>query len=373
MKTYNSENKVGLETSLPMSEQEKELPESAGIVSTNTEWDPLEEIIVGTAAFAQLPKDLGIDALSQATVDIYRDMTEIHFADRIVHETEEDLSIFVSELEKLGIRVRRPHPIKFTGTVKTPLWESGYFFTYCPRDVLLSIGDMVIETPNVFRSRFFEPWAYKEILVEYMKHGARWLSAPRPALRDDVYNFEGLSASAIKNTEPLFDAANVLKAGRDIFYLISDSGNELGMRWLQSTLGPNYRVHACRNLYSSSHIDTTLVLLRPGLLLANPERVNSDNLPEPLKTWDIMFAPEMVEPSYSDMTPMASKWFGMNALMISPTLAVVDQHQSELIRQIESAGIDVLPLRLRHGRQLGGGFHCVTLDVRRKGSLQSYF
>ncbi|MEM9658497.1 MAG: inosamine-phosphate amidinotransferase 1, partial [Planctomycetota bacterium] len=233
--------------------------------------------------------------------------------------------------------------------------------------------NMIIETPNVFRSRFFEPWAYKELLVEYMEKGARWLSAPRPALRDDVYNFEGLSASAIKNTEPLFDAANIIKAGRDVFYLVSDSGNELGLKWLQSTLGAGYRVHACRDLYRSSHIDTTLVLLRPGMLLANPERVNDDNLPDPLKTWDVMYAPEMVEPSYSDLIPMASKWFGMNVLMLSPNLAVVDQHQVQLIRQLEQAGIDVLPLRLRHGRQLGGGFHCVTLDVRRTGSLESYF
>ncbi|MEP3278477.1 MAG: amidinotransferase [Stappiaceae bacterium] len=348
-------------------------PQSLNIVNAHNEWDPLEEIIVGTAAFAQLPKDRGIDALSQATPDLYNDTGEMRFPDRIIEETEEDLAIFVAELAYLGIRVRRPTPIEFRDTVQTPLWESGYFFTYCPRDVLLSIGDAIIETPNVFRSRFFEPWAYKDILVEYLEKGARWISAPRPALRDEVYNFTGVPGSAINNTEPLFDAANVIKAGRDLFYLVSDSGNELGCKWLQSTLGSDYRVHACRNLYSSAHIDTTLVLLRPGLLLANPERVNEDNMPEPLKSWDVLYAPEMAEPSYSDLTPMASKWFGMNTLMISPTLAVVDQHQTALIKMLEGAGIDVLPLRLRHGRQLGGGFHCVTMDVRRRGNLESYW
>ncbi|MEO0796210.1 MAG: inosamine-phosphate amidinotransferase 1 [Verrucomicrobiota bacterium] len=353
-------------------EKEKQLT-TTSIVCTHNEWDTLEEIIIGRADFAQLPRDLGIDALSQATPDIYNDMAERHFPERIVEETEEDLSILVTELEKLDIRVRRPTPIEFDETIKTPFWESGYFFTYCPRDVLLSIGDMIIETPNVFRSRFFEAWAYKDILVEYLQKGARWISAPPPALRDEVYNFDQKAGSAINNTEPLFDAANVIKAGKDIFYLVSDSGNELGLKWLQATLGSEYRVHACRNLYSSAHIDTTLVLLRPGLLLANPERVNEDNLPEPLKGWDIMFAPEMVEPHYSDLTPMASKWFGMNVLMLSPSLAVVDQHQTALVKQLESAGIEVLPLRLRHGRQLGGGFHCVTMDVRRNGSLQSYF
>lgn len=31
-------------------------------------------------------------------------------------------------------------------------------------------------------------------------------------------------------TEPVFDAANVLRAGRDLYYLVSGSGNELGAR-----------------------------------------------------------------------------------------------------------------------------------------------
>lgn len=346
---------------------------SKSLVRTHNEWDPLEEVIVGTAAFAQLPKDLGMDALSQASPDLYSDMTAAAFPEWIIEETEEDLSIFVAELEKLGIRVRRPDALEYTETIKTPLWESGWYFPYCPRDVLLSIGDTIIETPNVFRSRYFEPWAYKKILVEYLESGARWLSAPRPTLADNEYDLASRGNSAIKNVEPLFDAANVIKAGRDVFYLVSDSGNELGLTWLRSTLGPDYRVHACRGLYSSAHIDTTLVLLRPGLALANPDRVHADNLPEPLRSWQVLYAPEMAEPRYSDLTPMASKWFGMNTLMLSPELAVVDQHQTALIEQLERVGIDVLPLRLRHGRELGGGFHCVTLDVRRTGELESYF
>lgn len=342
-------------------------------VHTHTEWDPLEEVVVGTAAFAQLPKDLGMEALSQSSPDIYRDMQEMRFPQWIIDETEEDLSVLVAELEMEGIRVRRPSPIEFRGQIQTPLWQSGAYFPYCPRDILLSVGDLMIETPNVFRSRYFESWAYKDLLVEYLENGARWISAPRPTLRDESYAFDGQPGKALLDTEPLFDAANVIKAGRDLFYLVSDSGNELGLQWLRSTLGSEYRVHACRGLYPSAHIDTTLVLLRPGLVLANPERVTRDTLPEPLRSWDVMFAPEMAERRYSDLPPMASKWFGMNVLMLSPELAVVDMHQLGLIRLLEGAGIDVLPLRLRHGRELGGGFHCVTLDVRRRGSLEDYF
>ena len=70
---------------------------------------------------------------------------------------------------------------------------------------------------------------------------------------------------------------------------------------------------------------------------------------------------------------IGSAWIDMNVFSISPDLVVVDSDQTELIKLIESKGVDVVPLRLRHARMMGGGFHCVTLDVRRRGTLQSYF
>jgi len=51
----------------------------------------------------------------------------------------------------------------------------------------------------------------------------------------------------------------------------------------------------------------------------------------------------------------------------------VDSKQTALIKLIESKGIDVMPTQLRHGRMLGGGPHCCTLDMRRTGELESYF
>jgi N-dimethylarginine dimethylaminohydrolase len=62
----------------------------------------------------------------------------------------------------------------------------------------------------------------------------------------------------------------------------------------------------------------------------------------------------------------------MNLLMVNPELAIVDQNQSALIRMLEANGITVVPRRLRHSRLLGGGFHCVTLDTVRDGSLENY-
>ena len=39
-------------------------------VNVHNEWDPLEEIIVGHATHAQIPDDLGTQALSQIAADV---------------------------------------------------------------------------------------------------------------------------------------------------------------------------------------------------------------------------------------------------------------------------------------------------------------
>jgi N-dimethylarginine dimethylaminohydrolase len=52
---------------------------------------------------------------------------------------------------------------------------------------------------------------------------------------------------------------------------------------------------------------------------------------------------------------------------------VVDSDQQALIALLEAKQMEVIPLKLRHSRMLGGGFHCVTLDTRRRGTMESYF
>lgn len=46
-----------------------------------------------------------------------------------------------------------------------------------------------------------------------------------------------------RNDEPAFDAANVLRCGHDLVYLVSATGNEMGGQWLQSVLGDEFRIH----------------------------------------------------------------------------------------------------------------------------------
>lgn len=344
-----------------------------GLVSAFNEWDPLEEVIVGRIDGARVPHpDPGLHALEFSQLDAMADIPSGPFCQRVVEETAEDLDILAGALEGLGVIVHRPAPLDHGRVFGTPDWQSDGFFNYCPRDSLLVIGDTLIEAPMVLRARQFENLAYRSLLVEYLRSGARWISAPRPRLLDGVYRRSIGFEIAIDESEPLFDAANVARCGRDLFYLVSDSGNNLGAQWLRQTIGTAYRVHALDRLRNTTHIDTTLVLVRPGLVCVPAPFVTPANLPAPLQSWDVVYVEDLVDHAPCDCPQLSSKWVGLNLLMVNPSLAIVDGRQSALIRALEGRGIDVLPLRLRHARTLGGGFHCVTLDVRRRGTLEEY-
>jgi N-dimethylarginine dimethylaminohydrolase len=350
---------------------------TASVVWSCNEWDPLEEVIVGNPLNARFPN---ADRSTQVAEYPDRAISEIPrgpFDERVIEETEEDLHEFSEMLEGFGVKVRRPEAWPHDAIFSTINWESHGYYNYCPRDVLIVVGDQIIETPNVIRSRSQETYSYRTLLMEYMRSGAKWISAPKPMLLDSLFEGIDMDKPAPRNDEPAFDAANILRFGEDLIYLVSATGNEIGGQWLQLILGDRYRIHFLKDVYYGSHIDSTLVALRPGLVLANPSRLNNDTLPEILKQWKVIYSPPMentdrYEADYLSKC-IGSDWIDMNALSISPDLVVVDRNQPTLIKLLEREGLDVVPLKLRHSKLLGGGPHCVTLDVRRRGRLERYF
>ncbi len=346
------------------------------VVWSCNEWDQLEEVIVGNPLRARFPAPDRSTLLAEFPNRSLEEIPQGPFPQQIIEETEEDLNAFVAVLEKLGITVKRPETWPHEARFSTIHWESEGFYNYCPRDILLVIGDHIIETPNVIRSRAQETFSYRTMMVDYLKSGAKWYSAPKPMLLDSLFEVD-LDKPTPRNDEPAFDAANVLRLGRDLIYLVSGTGNEMGGQWLQTILGDTFRVHFLKDVYYGSHIDSTFVALRPGLMLCNPARLNDDTLPEILKQWNVIYSPPMENTDGYDADYLSksigSDWIDMNIFSINPNLVVVDQDQTGLIKLLEKQGLDVIPLKLRHAKMLGGGFHCVTLDIRRTGTLERYF
>ncbi|WDV33527.1 hypothetical protein OIM90_26550 [Streptomyces sp. AD16] len=133
------------------------------------------------------------------------------------------------------------------------------------------------------------------------------------------------------------------------------------------------RVHPLRDVYGYTHIDSTITVLRPGLVMLNPARIARDEVPEAFRGWDVLWCPEPRPTETALPYHLSEPWISMNLLMVNPELAIADSDQPELLRALEAKGISVLPHRLRHQRVLGGGFHCVTLDIARDGLREDYF
>ena len=103
-------------------------------------------------------------------------------------------------------------------------------------------------------------------------------------MSDDLYNepgrqgpFDFMSGPLLTEYEPAFDAACFARCGRDIFWKPDLVSNHFGAQWLRRHLGPAFRIHRVTfRERTPTHIDTTLVPVRPGLVLINPERPCTD-------------------------------------------------------------------------------------------------
>jgi glycine amidinotransferase len=348
------------------------------VVNSWDEFTALREVIVGDATNAGVPPQADVSAWLNDYPQLSpseRERVGGRFPKQVIEETNEDLADLVTTLRDMGIVVHQPPAADPDQEFGGLGWRSQGRHSYCPRDLALVIGSTIIEAPSPSRSRYYELSNLRHLFQDYLVRGAQWLGAPRPQLRDELYLTDEAGTPVLGETEPAFEAANVVRLGRDVFYQVSRSGNEMGLRWLQSTLRllGDVRVHPLRGLYQGTHIDSTICFLRPGLVLLNPERVRPDTIPEVLRGWDVIWCPPIEEP-VPPVLPrtLSTPWVGMNLLMVSPDVAVVDRNQTNLVALLEAKGITVVPRRLRHSRVLGGGFHCVTLDTVRDGGPESY-
>jgi len=325
-------------------------------IQSYNEWDPLKSVIVGTATNANFPSDKLFQVqMSQAG------WTESPppigpVAQKIIDETNEDLDMLCITLANLGTTVYRPEPVNFQ-------WTDGQY-AYCPRDNLLVVGDKVIEAPMSVRARQHEATCYREVKRKAILSGVKWIAAPAP----DLYLSENIAADgkfSLTNREPIFDAANIARFGRNLLYLVSSSANRRGADWLQSVLGNDYEVHIT-DVYNSAHIDSTIVPIDEDYVVLNADRVKEDGLPWFIKSMNkIWITDDMIVPQDFTDYPYASKWIAINMLSVGNKTVICDKNQPLIHAELEKHGFTVVPLELRHARTLGGGFHCVTLDLYR--------
>lgn len=360
------------------------MQDSYPVVNAHNEWDPLEEIIVGIIEGARVPP---WEPVTPAVVhheyllDFYRQNGGQLWPEELIESAQKDLDEFVHILEAEGVTVRRPALYATEKPFSTPDFESqSSCGALMPRDVLLVIGDQIIEAPMGWRSRYHEHHAYKELCKEYFQQGARWVSAPRPQLGEATYKRDFVPPhedepmrTILTEFEPLFDAADVIKCGRDIFVAQSSCCNRMGIDWLQRHLGEEYQVHEVEVFDTHPmHIDATFYPLVPGKLLINPERVKKVSKIFENSGWEVLECPQ---PNMPDHHPMytCSKWLSMNVLMLDQERVIVSKGEDSLFKALKDWGFKPITCNFYHFESIAGGFHCATVDIRRRGELKSYF
>jgi glycine amidinotransferase len=387
------------------------------IVSSWNEWAPLERVIVGRPEGTNVPAPEPIWNYHQPPK--YPLPNAGPFPEEMIEAANDQMANFIDILENEGVTVDRIEVQDFMhdrDSVSTPDWtqENSYGVNNV-RDVTLVHGNYIVEGASGRRSRYWEFLNLRPTFEEYFEEDDEMvhIAAPKPRLTEESYvdnydykfnnvyseeekrerHFEGKYAMTEK--EPLWDAADAMRFGKDIFHQISALTNWSGFDWLErmfDSLGIRYHPvqfgapddpeidtwHGWR----SWHIDCNIVPLKEGLAMYNP-----DEPPVTDEFWDLF------EKNDWDLIPAArpthvydhdyylsgpdgghgKSWISMNTFSIDPETVVVEAHETAYINQLRDLGFDVIPVPYEKVVPLGGALHCTTLDVKRQGGLEDYF
>lgn len=299
------------------------------------------------------------DHLAPEVRDVFREIT---------YRTQEDLATIQSTLESQGVVVRRPVyeniddyiDFKNDQLVKPII---------CPRDYCVTIDNRLFVDPYSLES------AWKDTLALYRS-------------QTDCSVVPGIS----KHNE--VNGANVVRMGRDI---IIDTFHR---EWHYQNQLPEYRVHTVNN---GGHLDGCFAIMRPGLLLANNyfddydtlfpgwEKITMENPsywdpkgPRPFpnhngKFWNTglaenrMFNKHVVDHALDWVGDYTETYFELNCLVINENTVIMLGQSPGLEQALNDRGINVIWVPMRTRSFWDGGMHCLTLDIRRRSTLEDYF
>lgn len=378
------------------------------LLNSHDDFTPLREIIVGSAAnYLSHERDLTFELFHHENLTGFRsDWAYPRLATtgaarpdswavkrRYTDELHEDVEKLASTLTALGITVHRPLPLPPDAAPISGLgWQAAPTPALNIRDNTLILGGEIIETPPAIRSRYLETRLLAPVFRGYYEAGARWTTMPRPILTDQSFDLSyardaattlGGPTEPVDDPQPspydvgfemMLDGAQVLRLGQDLIVNVAHANHRLALDWLARHLNGRYRLHPVDRM-ADNHIDSMLLALRPGVFLARHDGIR-DLLPAAFQSWTFIIAPEPdpgAFPAYDEADlVLTSPYIDLNVLSVDENTVLVNAECTGLMKTLEVEGFTVVPVRHRHRRLFGGGFHCFTLDTHRTGSCEDY-
>lgn len=376
---------------------------------SHDDFTPLRAIIVGSAQnYLSHDRDITFELFHHESLTGFRSdwayprlaavsagnaSNDWRIKQRYAEELHEDVENLALTLAGLGVKVHRPLPLPRAATPIAGLgWQAAPTPALNVRDNTLILGDEIIETPPAIRSRYLETRLLAAVFTEYYEAGARWTTMPRPMLTDmsfDLSYARDASTTLGGPTEPIvdpqpnpydvgvemmLDGAQVLRLGRDLIVNVAHANHEMALGWLTRHLDGRYRIHRVHRM-ADNHIDSMLLALKPGVFLARHEGLRQ-MLPPALQSWKFIVPPEPdpgAFPTYEDDDlVLTSPYIDLNVLSVDTGTVLVNEACTGLLKVLDSEGFTTVPVRHRHRRLFGGGFHCFTLDTHRNGECEDY-
>ncbi len=387
----------------------------AKIVKSWDEWSPLKRVIIGR------PEGTNVPAPEPAW---WYDLPEGGFPlgqygpfpQEMTDAANEQMDYFVGQIEKRGATVERIdiQPFMLNKPLISPLgWiQLNAHGVNNTRDVVMIHGHYIVEGTTCRRSRIFERYNFRPIFEKYYKEDPEvvLVAAPVPMLTDESYvrnyyydfehtwtdeeKLEKLHNGEFQLTEKevLWDAADAMRFGKDIFHQVSCVTNKGGIDWLKRFMGElGIRVHP---MYFDSppsnsgkpdnfhpwHIDVNFVPLRPGLCIYNPDWCPTDERVFELfkmNDWELIPAarPVRVHKNKVYLTGLyeGKSWISMNTFSFDEKTVFVEAGETAYQEQLDKLGFDVVPIPYEKVIPFGGALHCTTLDVYRESECVDYF
>jgi hypothetical protein len=317
-------------------------------------WSQLEEVWLG-----DVYPESWYEHLEPEVRDVFQHITEI---------TRQDLNHIEQLLISQGITVRRP----VYDSIDKFVDHRGLLIKpeICPRDSFLTLGRTLLTPSNS------NP-AWQPVLDDYRRRGQ----------------------SVLNRTSHVINGANVVRIGLDV--IIDTDVFDIGPESIDPAVFGDYRIHWEKN---GGHMDGCFAILRPGLILANHY---FDGYDRTLPGWQRIFLDAPTYWQHRNSPPLGSEYngkfyadgvafnrafnrhviehaqnwvgnyketyFELNCLVLNEHNVVMLGYNYNLEQTLAQHGIRIHWVPFRCRGFWDGGMHCITLDIRRQGTLQNYF
>jgi hypothetical protein len=343
-----------------------------------TNWDPLEEVIVG-------------DCYAPGDLDWLVDQEARHDFNIILKETKEDLDHLSNLLTKLGVTVHRPNVTRYThGLDLSSFYIQNPTAPIVPRDQYFVYGNTVFQTYTSMPDRYLDSVNYYSIFKKLFDQGHNWLSLPPPILNTlketDKWWSSGNAIYNRLHNQLLWHTATMFKCGDAIIVNSWGPGTQAGFEWVRRNLPEAQLISNINNTKMNNwgHIDHGFFMTDDNTVFCQdkswvPKCLQHKTiyevgpLPGDTVVDDFLKAYAISNGKYS--SDWIAQWkgydqpvnFDTNVLVVDSTNVIFSSKVPVLFDIMESKGITCHVAPQRHGAYWEGGVHCLTLDVKRRG------